>query len=349
MQTSAVPAAQNPVVRAIDVGYGNTKYVTHRSSSAVQCDLFPSLALRAVEDVTGGLLGGGRVVNVMVEGVRYAVGPDASKSRVARQDGRILTDDYCLTAEYRALVYGALAQMHERDLAVLVLGLPLSTYAAYRERLEKAFTGSHLVDGKDLLVTVRRCLVVPQPLGGFYDYSLAAGRFAAMRSETSLIVDPGYCTLDWLVAEGTVPVSGRSGAVSHGGMAEVLRGVLAQVAKDASCTIDELGNADRIDQALRNRTPIRVFGKELPRDIGEYIKIAQAAAADPMRKLLAGVGQVGDIDNVLLVGGGAQIYRDLLAQHFPRHEIQVVQDGVHSNVRGFQALGELMLRKAQAQ
>lgn len=334
-------------IRAIDVGYGNTKYVSYRNGHSIQCSLFPSLTPRAAGiDLAGDLMRRRDTLRVLVDGLWYEVGPDAVKAQNGREAGRLLKADYCLSSQYRALVYGALASMHVTELDVLVLGLPVSTWNAYRARLAEAYTGEFQVTG-ELRVKIHRCLVVPQPLGGFYDHAVSAGLFNSMKAEMNMIIDPGYCTLDWLLADGTTTIDARSGAVQNGGMAEVLRDVVALVAQDAQCSVEEVGSVDRIDTALRTGRPLKVFGKELQRDVREYIALAQRKAEDPLRKLLASVGSAGDIDNVILVGGGSHIYADLIRREFPRNNVITVSDSVHANTRGFQIVGEMWFAKQQ--
>jgi len=129
-------------------------------------------------------------------------------------------------------------------------------------------------------------------------------------------------------------------------MAEILRDVAEAVATDVGCSVTEIGSVERIDAALRERKQIRVFGKEVQRPITEYIEIAKKRALDPLNKLVTNVGAAGDIDNIIVVGGGSHIYADLIRKEFPRHNIQVSHDAIYSNVRGFQIVGEKMAQAA---
>lgn len=335
-------------VRALDVGYGNVKYVASRTQSALTCKLFPSLAPRAVTtDLAGDFVRRRDTKNVVVNKITYEVGPDVKLAQKGAEIGRMLQEHYCLSEHYRALVYGGLLHMTvNRDLEVLVLGLPLNTYAGYKDQLIKAFIGTHILDADGRTCTVKNVVVVPQPLGGLYDYAFGTRQLSMVQRSTSLVIDPGYCTLDWLVAEGTTPNDARSGARAHGGMSEVLKDVLEQVALDAQCTVDELGGTERIDTALRDNSPIRVFGNVLNvRPNEDYIKLAQARANDALQAMLERIGPIGDIDNIILVGGGSYVYLDVLHSHFPKHNIVVFPDSVFSNVRGFQLLGEIWVAK----
>lgn len=101
------------MVRAIDIGYGNTKFVAgHSHGMEIQCSIFPSIASHAA---AGANLGGGvfqrrNTVRVSVDDVVYEVGKDARLAQDASY-GRALTPDYCLSDAYLALVRGAIFNM----------------------------------------------------------------------------------------------------------------------------------------------------------------------------------------------------------------------------------------------
>ena len=75
-QSSPERSAMSPVVRAIDVGYGNTKYLSLVTSNDIQCGIFPSLAPQASSgpDLAAGLMQRRNTVVVEVDGVKYEVG-----------------------------------------------------------------------------------------------------------------------------------------------------------------------------------------------------------------------------------------------------------------------------------
>jgi plasmid segregation protein ParM len=155
------------IVRAIDVGFGNTKYVKGLTSEAkVECAHFPSIAYLSKghgESIEGGKR---KTVCVPVDRQIYEVGPkvhvltDGFEQR-ANHDGFIETN------EYRALMAGALHYMKVDHVDLLVLGLPVARFFAKRQQLAKSMTGEFDVGGEKTVV-VRRVHVVAQPLGAMY-------------------------------------------------------------------------------------------------------------------------------------------------------------------------------------
>ena len=95
------------VVRALDVGYGNTKYVSGIVGSEIRCASLPSVAYPAVRDPTlNPAFERRRTVVIPIDNMFYEVGPDvdlAADSFRATQ----MHDRYIHTPDYMALVRGA--------------------------------------------------------------------------------------------------------------------------------------------------------------------------------------------------------------------------------------------------
>lgn len=69
--------SKDPIVRAIDIGYGNTKFSTgHRPGEEITCKIFPSLAPQASSngDLGAGTLSRRETVRILVNDVPYEVG-----------------------------------------------------------------------------------------------------------------------------------------------------------------------------------------------------------------------------------------------------------------------------------
>ena len=66
----------------------------------------------------------------------------------------------------------------------------------------------------------------------------------------------------------------------------------------------------------------------------------KAKAEQFVSVLVNKVGSALDISNIILAGGGAEFFKDVLADKFPKHEIITTSDPVFANVRGFQRAGQ---------
>lgn len=336
----------DPIVRSIDVGFGNTKYVVISNGNGdIQCSLFPSLAPQASEgaDLASGVLQKRNTVTVEVNGVRYEVGKDANLAQDATH-GRVLDLSYPTTDPYLALVRGAIYYMGVPEIHLLVLGLPVNSFDKYKEVLEKRITGEHKIPSplyksgngtpEHITVKVHNVKVQPQPLGAFFDHAVTSGVYSRMRNEMNLLIDAGFYTLDWIVSRGVKMVNARSGAHS-GGMSSILSTMGESIGKKIGGQINDL---TILDEAIRTGTNPRFYGKEF--DITEQRKLAKAKAEQFVSVLANKVGQSVDIDNIVLAGGGASFFKDVITAKFPHHDIIVTKNPVYANVRGFQLVGE---------
>ena len=111
---------REPIVRAIDVGFGNTKYIRqHVSGMPPQCASFPSIAPVSTSDGRQGLgpMRSTDTIVVSVNGVNYQVGPDAMLSDPSQT--RVLDTSFPDTDTYLALVRGALYYMGDQDIDIV--------------------------------------------------------------------------------------------------------------------------------------------------------------------------------------------------------------------------------------
>jgi len=97
------------IVRAVDVGSGNTKFVTGISGADIRCASFPSVAYPSSADTSAMPAAEKRkTVCIPVGSLFYEVGPDihlAADTFRAKQ----LHDEYTESPEYMALLRGALS------------------------------------------------------------------------------------------------------------------------------------------------------------------------------------------------------------------------------------------------
>jgi plasmid segregation protein ParM len=215
-----------PIVRAIDVGYGNTKYVVSAERGQVKCAHFPSIApVASGRDLAAALGRKRKTVEIPSGGLTYEIGPDAGLADDVFST-RNMDNDYLLSPEYLALARGAMHYMRVERIDLLVVGLPVSIFALKKAALEKRLTGSHDVGGKRIVV--KKVRVLAQPHGALMNFALGdADQFAEVKAQRHLIIDPGARTFDWLVGLGLKTIEKRSGARQprHARCATCVRGI----------------------------------------------------------------------------------------------------------------------------
>ena len=317
-----------PVIRAVDVGYGNTKFIRNIVNGVAEADHFPSIVNRPSVN-KGSFQESPDIYQVIVNGNRYEVGPGID---AALEGGvRIMHENYIETEDYMALMYGALTQMDVDIIDLLVVGLPVDLMSSKRSLLEKRLVGTHRVGNRD--IQIKKANAVSQPLGGFLHYASQAKLLEELSSTRNLLIDPGFFTVDFLVSTGLREISGKSG--SHPtGMSAYLKAVAKGISEDLSINYD---NISHIDEGIR-KGRFRLYGRDV-----DLTKYHQAALAEIMPAVDAISNKVGDgrsIDQIILVGGGAKIFLDPIKKLLPKHHVHCDEHSVVANVLGFQKIGE---------
>jgi len=320
------------IVRSIDVGFRNTKFVVATDERGIECAVFPSVAPTANGRNLSEAMGRRRdTVTITVEGIDYEVGPDAllAEKPIPTQT---LGDDFCLTPEYLALVRGALHRMRVKVVDLLVVGLPVSTFQFRKADLARRLHGLHPV-GPGKTVEVREVKVLAQPHGALIDYALTSGRMSMIRNQRNLIIDCGGRTFDFLVTQAFKVFEQRSDDTKRG-MYDVLRVLAAEISQALGT---EYTDYEKLDLALRTGTQPLIFGQ--PYDLGLHLKAARKIAEEAVSYLRRFVENASDIDAIILSGGSAFFFRDAICSAFPRHAVHELTDPLYANVRGFQQFG----------
>jgi plasmid segregation protein ParM len=329
------------IVRAVDVGSGNTKFVTAVAGTDIRCVSFPSIAYPS-SDATPSWPASERrkTVCIPVGPLFYEVGPDvglAADTFRAKQ----LHDDYTDSPEYLALLRGALSMMKLSHIDLLVVGLPVALFAVKKAALEKLMVGSHdLGGGKS--VTVAKALAVAQPQGALAHYASEHKKMATIGNEQSLVIDPGSRTFDWLVARGMRLVQKQSHSFNRG-MSDVLRVLAAEITKQIGTPYRDY---DAIDLALRSGKPPIIYQK--PYDMSRHLPVAESIAQQAVSTMREWIESPHSLQNIILVGGGAFLFRKAVKAAFPMHRIHEVKEPMFANVRGFQLAGQNYARSVMA-
>jgi plasmid segregation protein ParM len=324
-----------PVIRSIDVGFGYTKYSAAEDNGIVYKS-FPSIAPRSskIENSDLSMINERDTIIVTVDGTAYEVGPDSLLLETS-DTTRTLNDQYIHTAQYKALTYGALAYMNEESIDLLVVGLPVSNYESHHEALKRHLIGVHKINEK-FSCNIKNVLVVYQPLGGLtHCMSLSKTTLANYDLEYSmnLIIDPGFLTVDFLLANGNKMIENKSGA-HNGGVSRILNAIADSISKKLGKKYE---NYNAIDRALKRRK-LKIAGKD--EDLLEHIKNTKSVIESPITYMKNMIGDGSDIDNIILLGGGANIFEKTLKENFKDREIIVIEDPSFANVKGYQIIGE---------
>jgi plasmid segregation protein ParM len=318
---------------AVDVGYGNTK-TAFAVGSDIKTTMFPSLAPQAATSSltpeSGTVFQARKVINVVVDGARYEVGPGVALSG-AYNTGRALAEDYVTTPNYAALLAGALFYSGASEIERLVLGLPVHNTQKYAGYLRDRFVGQH--DFGWGRIEVGSVMPLPQPLGTLLTYMQQSGKqYDPVNSY--LVIDVGYFTTDWIVARGYTMDDTRSGGVP-GGAARVYQQIASLIASQHGQPFDAI---ERVDEALRTSGSLLFYRKDL--DLrNEYLPEAMAVTQPSIKELQSRVGRTDDIRAIILTGGGAALYAPTIRAAFPLNDIHMMDSPCFANVRGFYTIG----------
>ncbi|MFC0403157.1 PRTRC system protein D [Paraburkholderia rhizosphaerae] len=327
-------------VFAIDVGYGNTKYAYRAASGTIATGMFPSLAplaaSRMLSSYGENVLASRKVAIICVEGIEYEVGPDVSLTAAYGNTGRALSNDFVLSDNYAALLAGAMHFSGVTQIERLVLGLPVHNMQRFSTTLKERFAGE--IDAGAHRVSVEKVVVIPQPLGSLVSASSnRQNEFG--RDSAHLVVDVGYFTTDWVYANGFTMDDKRSGGIP-GGASQIYQRIAGLVARDEGEAVEDL---ERIDKALRERTPFFFYGKDI--DLDPYLEKSQPLIAGVVKEMQNNVGQLTNVRSIVLSGGGAALYSHAIRRAFPRVTIEVIDAPCLANAKGFLIVGEAGLAR----
>ncbi|HDR8919726.1 TPA: PRTRC system protein D [Burkholderia vietnamiensis] len=330
-------------VFAVDVGYGNTKYAYRASSGTIASGMFPSLAPLAASRTLSGfgdaVLASRKVATIVIDQIEYEVGPDVSLTAAYGNTGRALADDYVLSDNYAALLFGAMHFAGVTHIERLVLGLPVHNIKKYSPELKERFSGE--LDFGIGRVKVDKVVVIPQPLGSLV---LASSNRQAefARDVAHLVVDVGYFTTDWVYANGFTMDDNRSGGMP-GGASQIYQRIASLISRDQG---DEVEDIERIDKALREQSPFFFYGANI--DLAPYLEQAQPLISGVVKEMQNNVGRLPNVRSIILSGGGAALYASVIRRAFPRVLIEVIDAPCMANAKGFLLVGEAGLARERA-
>lgn len=321
------------IVRAVDVGSGNTKFVTGVVGNEIRCASFPSVAYPSSGDTPHWPASERRkTVCIPVGPLFYEVGPDVSLAADTFRAMQ-LHDEYTESPEYMALLRGALSMMKVPHIDLLVVGLPVALFNLKKSQLEKAMVGTHPVGGGKT-VTVAKAMAIAQPQGALVYYAAEHGKMATIGNEQSLVIDAGSRTFDWLVTRGMRLVQKQSNSINRG-MSDVVRLLAGEISKDIGMPYRDF---DAIDLALRTGKAPVIFQK--PYDMKKHLPLAESVAQQAVSTMRQWIEMPESLHNIAQVGGAVFLFKRSVKAVFPKHRIYEVKEPMFANVRGFQIAGQ---------
>lgn len=331
----------NEVV-AIDVGYGNTKFCA-ANNGTLKTGHFPSIATLQVGVADRGAvdLSNRELITVIAGNDTFRVGPDAIDTLSAHEDrNRNLAKNYVETPQHLALLRGALHYLGKANVDLLVTGLPVNDYAHHKKRMADKLRGLHAFPKADP-IHVHEVLVIPQPMGGFVNYFMGTNQIGALKAIKSLTIDIGYFTVDWLVCRGLKMQEERCGSVP-GGMSMILDRLKHLISEDRQTSFSDI---NLIDAGIQNGFKTRLNGQEY--DFSHLAPKINSHIRNIMQSVLSSVGSLDDIDIIVMVGGGAPIYKETAHEVLNHRDITVPENSLYANVMGFYITGFQRLNSRQ--
>jgi len=319
-------------ILGLDIGYSNLKMAMGFRGEKVTTTVLPvgagPLALMP-QQLTGGA---GSCIQVVIDDEKWVAGVEPD--RLQGWD-RELHGDYPATKPYKALFYAALLLSEQKEIDVLVTGLPVNQFMdpELRKALKKRLEGEHQITPKRA-VTVKSVVVVPQPAGAYMDIvnSTEDGDLLDVLHEgKTIVIDPGFFSVDWVALEGG-EVRYHSSGTSLKAMSVLLKTISLLIQEDHGSS----PGIDKIEKAIRSgKDEILLFGVKV--GLKEYLDKASFGVAQnaltPMRTSMREDGM--DADVVLLAGGGASAYKAAAKELFPKSRIVMAGDPLVANAKGF--------------
>lgn len=341
----------HPIVRAIDVGYGEVKFSEGRDpqTKAIRTDSFPSASPAASEQsIDRGVMQRRDTFIVQVGERRFEVGHDIDLALHGNHESDVLDHDFALSDAYMARLLGAMNYMApglpDKRIDQLVLGLPLTTYFKHSQALAKRFSGEHAINSRGDRISVMNCVVYPQPAGSYALFLASQAPSIATAQPMALVVDVGYNTVDWFVCRGMKANEIRSNAANLG-MSQILRAAADKIIKETGADASATEVARRIDRSLKTGFPFAMYGQHF--DYQPFLNAGRNVSEEAAQAIKNKVGAGTDIDVIVMTGGGVALYAQAVRSKFPKHSVILLEEPAFANVRGFHAIGEKLAQSAQ--
>lgn len=320
---------------SVDLGYGFVKAISEKGRA-----IFPSVVCPASESIDTDFGLGAKRLGYVVE-LRGA--GSLTKNRLfvgelAARDGRAVQltlarerfarDASIVLAAAAASLVGAEGRVE------LAFGVPLAYYKTQREEVKRALEGLAMYvrvdDAPERFISFSAVRVFPQGVGALFSVDDLPQKGLVG------LVDIGYFTTDYLLVElsphGASPLSGFMSSVEVG--VSTAMKVFADAFRDRTGRPLTLAEA----QGLWGREEVTFAGRRL--ELAPLVQAAREAVGRAVADaVLAAWSEKADfLDGVLLAGGGALEFFDVLREHFCGMEL--LPDAQFANALGFYRMAQ---------
>ncbi len=328
-----------------DIGYGNCKTIllTHGSDGISERRwMIPSVVIQTRENLAA--LGTPNIKKIQVGGTDIYFGPDIMDELGGTQSGmRGAGGHYFKSATYRNLVIANLCESGLQTIDELVLTLPLDYYETAADEL-KALSGTYEWQENGVLkqTTVVTINVQPQALGALIHYRVLNANVGFEKS-TRAVLDFGGGTLNFLVAQGYTGKKLRSGHVDYG-----VRSMWEDMAKEISRHIQASGRVAKFENVALIENAVRSGRTQVSTAFGEFeikalLKQTHSRLVEKVTEAARKMGDVSDILEIVLCGGGAVYIEPAVREVFPAQKIVCLEESFFANANGFAMLGRKKL------
>ncbi len=325
---------------AIDLGNGFTKRASKKNKE-LEADVITELSVLAEVDDYYNEASFTKIELTNIDSPYY-IGEEARKSKLPLV--RALGENKAKRYEdpiFKKLLFGFIAKDFKKSkhitLPLLVTGLPVSHFGNQRDILEKVITAetSMKINGEMITINVKKCLVIPQPVGT--QYYLVKKKIIE-KDDRILIIDGGFGTLDVTDMSGN-SVIGRLG--TELGCEKAFLNI-EQIVRDNIGETPEL-SVSNMHYILENSYKYNGNSHNLYKDDKVSEKV-NSELKHHFASVLREVSQKFNFavyDKIIWTGGMASLHKTHIIEQqtkFPTFEL--LENGQEANLLGYYYLGD---------
>ncbi|MBD3189374.1 MAG: hypothetical protein GF308_01960 [Candidatus Heimdallarchaeota archaeon] len=240
---------------------------------------------------------------------------------------------------------------------VMATGVPVATSQDEMSKLSKGLTGKINLTVKNdateekhtFNIKVNKCLVLPEPYGSYYQILKSSGE---NRAVDAIIVDIGHGSTDILTV-----YQGRLMRTASGSLEEAVDTLTTRMARTLQEQTGKIIRAfDLMRTIEKNMEAVMIGGQQY--DVKEiksyYIQNISEIIIDETSRLLGTLPPDAWIEKVILTGGGAYVFGEVLKEMMWKdnivkspEEVVVPKNPVMCNAQGFELIATSRM-KAEA-